>query len=241
MLRLLLDFGFWLRLLLQRDTILVVIGVNLSDISLDREELGACLGIPIFLIGHRNILKRRLFLHPDVQTRVVILEVPILASRRVLAKHGRLNRRFMRFFVKTGDQALLLLDLVIESRQLVLIVVLLAFKGKDLILEWPRLSPRSLHQQLLQLVDLLRHLLLRHIRLVLRMLLHKLLLPCFQVTNLLIDFHLLLVVSRLVLDASVQEKAELVGLMDAIYEHCQQRHLLMLRKCSHELRRLDTN
>ena len=89
MLRLLLDFGFWLRLLLQRDTILVVIGVNLSDISLDREELGACLGIPIFLIGHRNILKRRLFLHPDVQTRVVILEVHALDN----AAHGQRNMK----------------------------------------------------------------------------------------------------------------------------------------------------
>ena len=63
---------------------------------------------------------------------------------------------------------------------------------------------------------LLLHLLLSHLSFILGVLLDELLLLKLNISDLLIDVHLLLVEGRFVLDTLVQENSELVSLMDAV-------------------------
>ena len=67
---------------------------------------------------------------------------------------------------------------------------------------------------------LLLHLLLSHLSFILSVLLDELLLLQLNVSDLLIDVHLLLVEGRFVLDTLVQENSELVSLMDAVNQDC---------------------
>ena len=86
-----------------------------------------------------------------------------------------------------------------------------------------------------QLVELRLHLLLAHLRFVLGVLLDELLLLQLDVSDLLIDIHLFLVEGGLVLDALVEEHPELVGLVDAVDQHGEQGHFLLIGKFSCEL------
>ena len=61
----------------------------------------------------------------------------------------------------------------------------------------------------------------------------------FQVPDLLVDLHLFLVVSRLVLNSFVEEKTELIGLMDTVNKHCEEGHFLMIGEVGSEISWLD--
>ena len=68
---------------------------------------------------------------------------------------------------------------------------------------------------------LLLHLLLSHLSFILGVLLDELLLLKLNISDLLIDVHLLFVEGRFVLDTLVQENSELIRLMDAVNQDCQ--------------------
>lgn len=62
---------------------------------------------------------------------------------------------------------------------------------------------------------------------------------CFQVPDLLVDLHLLFVVSRLVLNSLVEEKTELISFMYTVNEHSEEGHFLMIGEVGREISWLD--
>lgn len=84
------------------------------------------------------------------------------------------------------------------------------------------------------------HLLLGHIFLVLCVLLDEFSLLSFQVTDRLVNVHFLLVVGGLIFDSLVEEKTELVCLMNAINKHGQQYDFLLVAQLRCEISRFDS-
>ena len=78
---------------------------------------------------------------------------------------------------------------------------------------------------------------MRRIRLILSVLFDELGLLVLQISDLLIDFHLLLVKGGLVLDALVQEQTELISLVNAIDQNGDQGHFLLVTKLCSEVYR----
>ena len=100
-------------------------------------------------------------------------------------------------------------------------MVLLPFKGKDLVLDRFGFGSRSRSQLSSERIQIILHLFLSRICFIFSVSLDKLLLLRLQITNLLVYIHLFFVEGRLILDTLVEEHSELVSLMDAVNEDCQ--------------------
>ena len=84
------------------------------------------------------------------------------------------------------------------------------------------------------------HLLLSGIVLILRILLDEFRLFSLQVSDRLVNVHFFLVKCGLVFNAPVEEQTELVGLVDAVDEHGEQGHFLLIAQFLSEVSWLDT-
>ena len=136
---------------------------------------------------------------------------------------------------------MLLLQFVVECGKLLLMMVHLTLQLYNALLEAFSFNSSRILQLLCQFIVLLLHLLLRHLSFILSVLLDEFLLLQLNVSDLLIDVHLLLVEGRFVLHTLVQKYSELIGLMDAVNQNCHQRHFLFVRKLRSKLMRSYTS
>ena len=114
---------------------------------------------------------------------------------------------------------LLPINLLLEAGQLVLMGTLFALKGDVVFFETLGFDSACVCDLFTKLVKQGLQFLRANERLILAALFDELLLLSLDITDLLVDVHLLLVVGRFVLHSLVQKLAEIIGLMDAVDEH----------------------